>query len=580
MTVNESSTDMRRAMVRRLSGSTAELPLSSITRLQQASNIAAQGGFRRVVRAIPGRSPRSDADRWAAERIVLSLGRLKGVPMKLGQLAGYMDSSIPEHLRPIFSALETQAQPVPFEPIRAAIAGQLGSKAQRLLEVFERQPVTVGAFGQVHRAELDGVPVVVKVRYPNIEKAIQIDFKQAAFGARAMTLFRRRGRRGDALVRGVQARLNDECAFGLEAERQIMLAKGFEEHPAVAIPPVFSDYSSDAVVTSRAAEGLHLDDYLATRPSEEERQRVGLALFDFYVGSPFVLGAYNTDPHAGSYLFSGDGRVTIVDHGAGRMLSDEAVDNLRALARATLLDDRRGIRSALASAVSDGRRADEQPLHRVLSWLVAPMRSSQASALAAPTADEVREIAQCVRDVDALTHPEELVFLVRHRIALSAVLARLGARANWREAFEAHLEGRFFLRHPNFDVVLVDAGPRPIELLRVLRDELGGAVREAQALIDSVPCAVTSDVDRKSAHEIGLGWERRERKSICARDCRRVKVRRRVEPETRMAFGRSTAERRGQTRSIPSSRACKRPRSCQAVGLSGTPAQWPPALRQ
>ena len=371
MTDNESPRNLRRLIARRLSRDTAEVPQSSLSRLQHASSIAAQGGFRRLVRALPGTAPSADADRAAASRAVLSLGRLKGVPMKVGQLAGFLDSQIPEELRPAFSALENQAQPMPIRRVRALLTSELGSRAGDLGTALDARPIAVASIGQVHRGELDGVPVAVKLRHPGIEQAIRLDFGPAALGAQATAMFRRKGRRGDALMRQIMERFLEECAYLAEAKRQTAFARTFEEHPVIGIPEVFSSHSTNAVLTTAFVEGRHLDDYLAMDPSPKERQRAGIALFDFYVGSLFVTGAYNSDPHPGNFLFTADDGIVVVDHGSGRTFAPDAVAPIRALARATLADDRRAMRQArgaLASVVK-GRRLNEDALYRILCWL-------------------------------------------------------------------------------------------------------------------------------------------------------------------------------------------------------------------
>ena len=502
MTDNDSSADLRQAVAHRLSESTASLPLSTLTRLQHASDIAAQGGFRRLIRFLPGEAGARE-DRRAAERVAFALGRLRGVPMKIGQLAGYFDSSIPRPLRQAFAALHTQAPAMSKRQVRSIVAGELGPRAERLTSTIGERPFGAGAVGQVHRAEIDGVPVAVKVRYPGIERAIRIDFRPAALGTRTLMGFS--GRRGDTVVQQVMQRVLEEASYTNEAARQTAFAEWFEEHPAIDVPTVFPEYSSDAVLTTRLAMGQHLDAYLATDPGPEARRRAGVALFEFYVAPLFMFGAYNSDPHPGNYVFSSDGNVTVVDHGSGRSFGQSAVDRVRALARAALSDDQRAVIEALQTLrlLPEVRRRDERTVRQVVQWLFAPLREPSETVWTLPTADEVKKVTQVVRDLDEFAHPGELIFLVRLRVALSAVLERLNARANWREVFEAHLDGRFFLRPPTFDVVLIEPGPRPIELLRVLRDELGGAVTEAKELIDAAPCVVRPGVDRRTAETFG-----------------------------------------------------------------------------
>lgn len=500
----KSSNDLRRRTSRRLSDSTAEVPVSSTVRLQHATEIAAQGGLRRLAHLLPSSRARSVADRKAAERVILSLGRLKGVPMKLGQLAGYVDSRIPDDLRPAFSALEDQAPALPFDQVRSVLKKQLGRKAKDLLYAMESKPIAVASIGQVHRAELDGAAVAVKIRHPGVEQTIEQDFRPLAVGSQAVASFRRKGQRGQAFINAVVARIAEECRYEREAERQQAFGRAFADHPVIEVPAVYPDHSTDAVLTTAFVDGEYLDAFLARRPSAEARRRAGIALVDFYVGALFVVGAYNADPHPGNYAFRPSGHIAVFDYGSGRAFDPQALPAMRALAAAALNDDRKRMRQALdeLGLLGARRRVDEVPLYRVLLWFFRHLRDGQESTFRLPHAEELRDIARCVREFDAFDHPAELVFLIRLRVALSSVLARLQAKANWREVFEAHLAGDYFLRPANVDVVLVEPGARPIELLRLLRDEIGGAVRQAQALIEAVPSVVTSDVELKAGRAL------------------------------------------------------------------------------
>jgi large subunit ribosomal protein L7/L12 len=59
--------------------------------------------------------------------------------------------------------------------------------------------------------------------------------------------------------------------------------------------------------------------------------------------------------------------------------------------------------------------------------------------------------------------------------------------ADWRDEEE------------RFDVVLIEAGPRKISVIKVLRDMLGLSLSEGKDFIESAPRTVKADVSRKEA---------------------------------------------------------------------------------
>ena len=250
-------------------------------------------------------------------RFVGSLGQLKGVAMKVGQLMSFVEVPLPDEVRGALAALQTASPPMPFETVRAIVEAELGARAATLLSHMEPRPAAAASIGQVHRAVLpDGTRVAVKVRYPDIDRAIESDFRPAAVGAQLAGLFVP-GADVTGLVREARERFLAECDYAQEADSQERFARIYATHPVIAVPSVERAYSARRVLTTRWADGTSLDAFLASDPSQEARDRVGVALFEFYIGTLYRHGLYNCDPHPGNYIF-GPERLVMLDYGCTR----------------------------------------------------------------------------------------------------------------------------------------------------------------------------------------------------------------------------------------------------------------------
>ncbi len=502
---------IRAALSRRLVADSADLPVSTMWRLERLGALSARTGVSALARKLPGGDPTSHLAVRTTERTVEALGRLKGLPMKVGQLLSYADTSLHASTRAALSVLQTSAQPIPFGDIRSAIRAHLGNRADELLATLEPTPVGVGSIGQVHRATLpDGAVVAVKVRFPGIERAVQCDFGPAAIGARVTTWLDGAAKR-DVFVAEAKARILEECDYRNEATRQVELARRFAHHPTIWIPAVHADYCGDGVLTMDFVDGVHLDDYLHGAPSRDDIDRVGTALFDFYYGSLFQHGMYNCDPHPGNYLFCPDGRVAVVDHGCTRMFAPHFVGQLAALTRAVEADEREAIDRALVDMdiLRRGQPYDRRVARDLLRWFYGPLLRDQDSSFRTPDVTVRKLVAD--KDLRSLAIPAEFLFLVRMRIGVAAVLARLGARTNWHAKQREYLtEADYQLATPvpfdevtpTFDVVLVEAGDRLIELIRELRDLLGVSIRDARDLADGAPSVLRRGASRPLAEEL------------------------------------------------------------------------------
>jgi predicted unusual protein kinase regulating ubiquinone biosynthesis (AarF/ABC1/UbiB family) len=364
---------------------------------------------------------------------IASVGQLKGVAMKVGQIFSFAEVAMPEELRTAFSVLQTHSPPMPFARVTEIVQADLGERARQLLAHMEPVPVAAASIGQVHRARLpDGATVAVKVRYPEIEKAIASDFRPAAMGTRFASLFYR-GANVDGFVREARDRFLEECDYLREASAQIRFARLYGNHPVLTVPRVHEDYCSRRILTSDWAEGLHFDAWLASAPRQSDRDRLGEALFEFYVGSLFLHGLYNCDPHPGNYVFAPDGRIVMLDYGCTREFDRAWRSKLAALSSAVQSDDRDQLHRVFVGLgmVQEGRAYDFATARRLVRSFYGPMLRDEVLAIEPGAASTLGELAQNKRELMKLTLPAEFLFLLRIRFGLISILSRMGARANW-----------------------------------------------------------------------------------------------------------------------------------------------------
>jgi predicted unusual protein kinase regulating ubiquinone biosynthesis (AarF/ABC1/UbiB family) len=317
------------------------LPTSSLGRIGRMGATALRGG-RMIMkgRKAGARGAEPELDMEQVVKVITSVGKLKGVAMKLGQIMSYIDIAMPQELRDALSVLQTHAQPMEWQVVEDLVREELGDRASQLLERMERAPVSSASIGQVHRATLpDGTAVAVKIQYPEIAKAIAADFGPAAVGTKLASVFYPHARIDD-FVREARERFLEECDYLHEAHCQSRFVEIYRDHPTLVVPAVHGDFCARRVLTTTFVEGRELDQFLDGDPPQALRDRIGEALFEFYIGSLFRHLIYNCDPHPGNYLFLDDGRVCMLDHGCTRQFEPRLVAKLGNLTRAVHRDER------------------------------------------------------------------------------------------------------------------------------------------------------------------------------------------------------------------------------------------------
>lgn len=435
----DSKDALKAALMQRLLGSQGVLPTSALGRLGRTAGAALRGG-----RLLLGRGRHEEGtplELEALARVVGSIGELKGIAMKAGQIMSYIDVALPEELRTALSVLQTHAQPMPFEQVRRILRSELGERGEELLASMEEAPLAAASIGQVHRARLaDGTRVAVKVQYPEIDRAIEADFGPAAAGSRIASLLYP-GARVDSLLREARERFLEECDYLHEASCQKRFAEVFAGHPVLQVPEVHEAFCSRRVLTTRFMEGEGLDAFLARQPTPEVRDRLGQALFGFYVGALFQHRLYNCDPHPGNYLFQREGAVVMLDYGCTRVFETAFVRQLARLTRAVHRDTRDALHASFVELgmVREGQRYDFETARGLVRAFYGPMLRDETQAIDLGEARDMRQVLESKRRLMKLTLPGEFLFLFRIRFGLMSVLARLGSRANWFRLEEAYV---------------------------------------------------------------------------------------------------------------------------------------------
>ncbi len=356
----------------RLSTSRADIVTSRLVRVPTMAATSLRGGVLALLINLRQRA-RTEGERESVWRIVESLGKLKGVAMKLGQHLSYCDPSLPDDVCAALAALQTHSPPISVSRVTKIVRRDLGDIAAALIASLEAEPIAAASIGQVHRARLpDGTRVAIKVQYPGIASAIKADFGPAALAGR-FAAWVYPSIDVHAYLREAKARVLDECDYLAEARHHAELALRYADHDIITIPAVHAAYSGTRVLTTTFVEGMHLDTWLATNPSQDARETIGEALVDFYVGTALRWGVLPGDPHPGNYLIASGGRLAIIDHACTRPF---------AAARARPVLEAPDLPSALRAA------------------------------------DEVGA---------------EAFLLLRVRFGVAAVLAQIGVRATWRE---------------------------------------------------------------------------------------------------------------------------------------------------
>jgi predicted unusual protein kinase regulating ubiquinone biosynthesis (AarF/ABC1/UbiB family) len=378
----------------------------------------------------------------SAEQVAAELGNMKGALMKLGQMVSYLDEGLPENVRAALAQLQHDAPPMSGELAAEVIATELGDPPEKLFAEWDPVPIAAASIGQVHRAMThDGVAVAVKVQYPGVGDAIEADLGSVGllFGGLGQVF---PGLDSGPLVQELRERLREELDYRREAAHQQAFADYYAEHPFIHVPAVVSELSATRVLTTELAEGARFSE--AETWSQAERDLAGETIFRFVFGSLYRLRLFNGDPHPGNYLFQPGGRVTFLDFGLVTPFDDGQIAHIRGLIDSIVLrPDPAAFRAAVENAgflkpgapVSDAEVVDY--FGHFYEYLQTDARTTLDHEMASENVRRVFDATGPFRDVMKHANvPREFVIVQRINLGLFAVMAGLGATANWRRLAE------------------------------------------------------------------------------------------------------------------------------------------------
>lgn len=263
---------------------------------------------------------REDLHADNAEDIYDSLSQLKGSALKVAQMMSMDRNILPKQYSEKFQMSQYSAPPLSGPLVVRTFQKMFGKGPSELFDSFDLKANNAASIGQVHVAMRGGKKLAVKIQYPGVADSISSDLKMVKpFAVRLMGL---NEADVDRYMKEVETKLMEETDYRLEVRRGQDIAKACEVIPDLFFANYYEEICADKVITMDWLPGKHLKDFLLTNPSQEVRNRIGQALWDFYELQIHQLRQVHADPHPGNFLLTPEGRVGVIDFGCVKELPD------------------------------------------------------------------------------------------------------------------------------------------------------------------------------------------------------------------------------------------------------------------
>jgi predicted unusual protein kinase regulating ubiquinone biosynthesis (AarF/ABC1/UbiB family) len=394
-----------------------------------------------------------------AEAMLKTLGEMKGLPLKLGQMASYVEGLAPpgyeEKFQSVLRMLQQKAPPLSREAAIRVIEEELGGPPEDVYSQWEADPFAAASIGQVHRATTrSGDRVAVKVQYPGIDKAIQNDLKSLSLLEAMIAPVGRRYHTKETLDE-IRAVFLAELDYRHEAEMAEVFRSIHQDDPSIVIPTVHQSLTTRRVLTCELMGGVDYQTFCERAP-QADRDAAGQTIWRFMFRPLYEYGLLYADPHPGNNRFLGGGRVAFLDFGCTKKIPHSLVAGMKSYVVALQNGDEAAFEKACVEVLGY-ERTDEESWKLYVSYtkmllepLVtdAPFRHSKERAreaiafLVRGGKQLVMKSGTTVPHMPSPIHmPPDFTFVNRLQWGLSSIMGGLESEANWRRITDPWLHG-------------------------------------------------------------------------------------------------------------------------------------------
>lgn len=241
------------------------------------------------------------------------LKSLKGSALKVAQMLSMDKSLMPKAYVERFSLAQFSVPPLSAPLVRKTFKNYFGKYPEEIYDTFASQSVNAASIGQVHKAEKDGKKLAVKIQYPGVADSISSDL--AMVKPIAVRMFNLKGKETDKYFNEIEGKLLEETDYIQEINQSVAITEACAKIPNLKFPKYYEEFSSSRIITMDWMHGVHLSEFTAKDFTQEEGNKIGQALWDFYMYQMHILKAVHADPHPGNFLIDDERNLIAIDFG-------------------------------------------------------------------------------------------------------------------------------------------------------------------------------------------------------------------------------------------------------------------------
>ena len=256
-----------------------------------------------------------------AEDIYDGLKSLKGSALKVAQMLSMDKSFLPQAYVEKFSLSQFSVPPLSAPLVLKTFKANFGKTPYEIFDEFNANSVNAASIGQVHLAIKNNKKLAVKIQYPGVANSISSDL--ALVKPIAIRMFNLQGKDSDKYFKEVEDKLIEETNYLLELKQSQEVVEACHKIENLVFPNYYPNYSSEKIITMDWMTGIHLSEFTNKNTDQEVANKLGQALWDFYMYQIHILRKVHADPHPGNFLVNQENQLVALDFGCMKQIPNE-----------------------------------------------------------------------------------------------------------------------------------------------------------------------------------------------------------------------------------------------------------------
>jgi len=265
------------------------------------------------------------------ERLRMAFAELGPSFIKLAQLLSSRPDLITAPFANEFKKLQDKVPPFPSDEARKIIVEEIQLPIDKIFAKFQAEPGAAASIAQVHYGTLlDGRDVIIKVQMPDIREQIETDINILTTIAQLMDKHIPESRFFNpiGIVEEFSRTIRKELDFSEEAKNCLRFRKNFENSPHIYIPKIYSEFSTEKILTMERIDGVRIDDIPAIERMGLDRRELAKNGVDAYFKMVLEDGFFHADPHPGNIFAMSEGLIGFMDFGIVGRVTDEMKETM------------------------------------------------------------------------------------------------------------------------------------------------------------------------------------------------------------------------------------------------------------